>query len=119
VAYPLLYIPSYCSFRMCDIWKSFVAQRCLWELDMGIVFHAPEVYQDRNVHDLMRDFRDEIPGYDKNREICEILAGLKLKKGEGAVSENLLICYEALVAKDIFPAKELDLVQAWMGALNQ
>ena len=22
-AYPLLYIPSYCSFRMCDIWKSF------------------------------------------------------------------------------------------------
>ena len=58
VAYPLLYIPSYCSFRMCDIWKSFVAQRCLWELDMGIVFHAPEVYQDRNVHDLMRDFRD-------------------------------------------------------------
>jgi hypothetical protein len=119
VAYPLLYIPSYCSFRMCDIWKSFVAQRCLWELDMGIVFHAPEVYQDRNVHDLMRDFRDEIPGYDKNREICEILAGLKLKKGDGAVSENLLSCYEALVQKEIFPFKELHLVKAWMGALNE
>ena len=83
---------------------------------MGIVFHAPEVYQDRTVHDLMRDFRDEIPGYDKNREICEILAGLKLKKGESAVSENLLRCYEALVAKDIFPTKELDLVQAWLKA---
>ena len=118
VAYPLLYIPSYCSFRMCDIWKSFVAQRCLWELDMGIVFHAPEVYQDRNVHDLMRDFRDEIPGYDKNREICEILEGLQLKKGEGAVSENLLSCYEALVAKDIFPSKELELVKAWVEALG-
>jgi hypothetical protein len=117
VAYPLLYIPSYCSFRMCDIWKSFVAQRCLWELDMGIVFHAPEVYQDRNVHDLMRDFRDEIPGYDKNREICEILARLKLKKGEGAVSENLLSCYEALAQKEIFPVKELDLVKAWVTAL--
>lgn len=24
-AYPLLYVPSHCSFRMCDIWKSFVA----------------------------------------------------------------------------------------------
>jgi hypothetical protein len=119
VAYPLLYIPSYCSFRMCDIWKSFVAQRCLWELDMGIVFHAPEVYQDRNVHDLMRDFRDEIPGYDKNREICEILAGVELKKGEAAVSENLLSCYEALVAKEIFPLKELDLLKAWIEALNR
>ena len=85
---------------------------------MGIVFHAPEVYQDRNVHDLIRDFRDEIPGYDKNREICEILAGLKLKKGEAAVSGNLLSCYEALVAKEIFPAKELDLLNAWGNAIQ-
>jgi hypothetical protein len=96
-----------------------VAQRCLWELDMGIVFHAPEVYQDRNVHDLMRDFRDEIPGYDKNREICEILAGVKLKQAEEAVSENLLTCYQALVQKEIFPAKELDLVKAWVEGLNR
>jgi hypothetical protein len=116
VAYPLLYIPSYCSFRMCDIWKSFIAQRCLWELDMGIAFHAPEVYQDRNVHDLMRDFRDEISGYDKNREICEILGDVKLKSGEVAVAENLLRCYEALVAKGIFPSTELDLVRAWVNA---
>ena len=114
VVYPLLYIPSYCSFRMCDIWKSFIAQRCLWELNLGVVFHAPEVYQDRNVHDLMRDFRDEIPGYEKNREICEILSQLQLQKGEAAVAENLLRCYEALVAKEIFPKKELELVNAWI-----
>jgi len=118
VAYPLLYIPSYCSFRMCDIWKSFVAQRCLWELDMGIVFHAPEVYQDRNVHDLVRDFRDEIPGYDKNRQICEILAGLKLKKGGSAISENLRSCYAALVEKEIFPQGEMPILDAWLQAIN-
>jgi hypothetical protein len=45
LAFPLLYIPSYCSFRMCDIWKSFVAQRCLWELNLGVAFHSPEVNQ--------------------------------------------------------------------------
>lgn len=83
------------------------------------MFHAPEVYQDRNVHDLMRDFRDEIPGYDKNREICEILSGVDLKKGEAAVSENLLRCYEALVSKQIFPDKELDLVKAWLHAIRK
>ncbi|MCX6903416.1 MAG: DUF288 domain-containing protein [Verrucomicrobia bacterium] len=27
-AYPLLYLPSYCTFRMTDIWRSFVAQIC-------------------------------------------------------------------------------------------
>ena len=91
VAYPLLYIPSYCSFRMCDIWKSFVAQRCLWAMGMGVVFHSPEVFQDRNPHDLMVDFREEIPGYEQNRRIAEILDGLDLVPGEEAVGNNLRI----------------------------
>jgi hypothetical protein len=85
---------------------------------MGIVFHAPEVYQDRNVHDLMRDFRDEIPGYDKNREISEILSQLQLQKGEAAVAQNLFRCYEALVAKEIFPQKELVLLKTWIEAIK-
>ena len=118
VVYPLLYIPSYCSFRMCDIWKSFVAQRCLWELGFGVVFHAPEVYQDRNIHDLTRDFQDEIPGYEKNRKICKILSGLKLGSGEGAVSKNLIRCYEALTQQGIFPPEEMSLVQCWVNDCN-
>ena len=40
---------------------SFVAQRCLWELGHGMVFHAAEVDQDRNPHNLMRDFRTRFP----------------------------------------------------------
>lgn len=119
VAYPLLYIPSNCSFRMCDIWKSFVAQRCLWELGFGVVFHAPEVYQDRNIHDLTRDFRDEIPGYERNREICQILSSTKLEGGELAVSDNLIRCYEALTAKGILPPEEMDLVRCWVDDCNR
>jgi hypothetical protein len=42
-----------------------------------------------------------------------------LKKGEAAVSENLPSCYEALVAKEIFPLKELDLLKAWIESLNR
>ncbi len=30
-AFPLLYLPAYCTFRMTDIWRSFVAQRIAWE----------------------------------------------------------------------------------------
>ncbi|MGJ8668575.1 MAG: hypothetical protein ACSHXK_03705, partial [Oceanococcus sp.] len=29
----LLYLPAYCSFRMTDIWRSFIAQRCLWAVN--------------------------------------------------------------------------------------
>ena len=112
--YPLLYVPSYCSFRMCDIWKSFVAQRCLWELGTGVVFHAAEVWQERNVHNLLRDFNDEIPGYQQNHRIAGILEGISLQGGTDRVSSNLRLCYESLVNAEIFPEKELLLVDAWL-----
>jgi hypothetical protein len=113
-AYPLMYLPSYCSFRMTDIWRSFIAQRCLWELGYGVVFHASEVFQERNEHDLMRDFADEVDGYLRNKEMVRILADLKLKPGPGHQGENLLHCYEALTTQQFFPEKELKLVGAWL-----
>jgi hypothetical protein len=118
-AYPLLYLPSHCSFRMTDIWRSFIAQRCLWELGHGLVFHAPEVVQDRNPHDLMRDFNDEVPGYQRNRELVQVLEGLVLAAGQGQVGANLRTCYAALVARNFFPQEELSLVDAWLSDLER
>ena len=118
IAYPLMYIPSHCSFRMCDIWKSFVAQRCLWELGMGVVFHAAEVVQERNFHELMADFRDEIPGYLGNSQIVASLAKLTLDAGQGNVNTNLIRCYEALVGEGVFPDEELILAKAWVADIE-
>ena len=112
--YPLLYLPSYCSFRMTDIWRSFVAQRCLWELGHGLVFHAAEADQDRNAHNLMRDFTDEIPGYTQNAAIVARLTDLSLASGRDSVADNLVKCYEALTAAGFFPATELPLVRGWV-----
>lgn len=117
-AYPLLYIPSYCSFRMCDIWKSFVAQRCLWELGAGVTFHGPEVVQKRNVHNLMRDFRDEIPGYEKNDKFTKELGDLELPLGMEFIFENIKLCYQSLVTAGFFPKEELLLLDAWIGDLK-
>jgi len=119
VAFPLMYLPSFCSFRMTDIWRSFIAQRCLWEMNLGIVFHGPEVVQQRNEHDLMRDFADEIPGYTRNKEIVAILEGLTLTKGADAVGDNLLVCYQGLVSAGVFSFDEVTLVDAWLNDLNQ
>ena len=116
--YPLLYVPSHCSFRMCDIWKSLIAQRCLWELGAGVVFHAAEVYQERNPHNLMRDFGDEVPGYLKNQQIAGILEQIVLSPERSEVADNLRRCYTALVHADIFPSEELALVDAWLDDLR-
>jgi hypothetical protein len=114
-AYPLMYLPVNCSFRMTDIWRSFVAQRCLWEIGQGVTFHSPsEVYQERNEHDLMKDFKDEVPGYLYNEEIVQLLGQLELTQGKEYICENLSRCYEWLVAKDIFPVTELQSIYAWI-----
>jgi len=118
-AYPLLYLPSYCTFRMTDIWRSLVAQRCLWEINGCVTFHAGEVVQKRNPHNLMRDFRDEVPGYLSNDSIRRVLEGLRLKSGPAFVGANLERCYEALAEAGIFPRKELTLVRTWLHDLEQ
>ena len=113
-AYPLMYLPSFVSFRMTDIWRSFVAQRCLWALGLGVVFHGPEMFQDRNPHNLMRDFEQEIPGYLSNDRIRVLLEELPLREGVDAVNSNLHRCYEALVTAEIVPTNEIPLLEAWL-----
>ena len=116
-AYPLLYLPAYCSFRMTDIWRSFVAQRIGWANGWSILFHEPTVRQERNDHNLMRDFQDEVPGYLQNRNIAETLGGLSLTPGPDRLADNLRICYEALVRLSVVDKQELPLLDAWLADL--
>lgn len=117
-AFTLLYLPSYCSFRMTDIWRSFIAHRIASENDWHLLFHAATVYQERNMHNLMRDFADEISGYMNNFKIVETLEKLSLKKGEEYLGENLLKCYEALIALSLIDEKEIPLIEAWLKDLT-
>ena len=118
-AYPLMYLPSFVSFRMTDIWRSFVAQRCLWVLGYGLVFHGPEMFQDRNPHNLMRDFEQEIPGYLGNDRIREVLETLSLVAGAEEVGNNCRRCYHALVNAGLIPAQEMKLLDLWLSDLSR
>ena len=115
--FPLLYLPAYCSFRMTDIWRSFVAQRIALENGWAVLFDEANVYQERNEHDLMRDFRDEVPGYLNNRGICETLGRVTMRRGIPALAENLLRCYEALIAGSFLDKRELAPLEAWISDL--
>ena len=116
--FPLLYLPSFVSFRVTDIWRSFVAQRCLWELGYGVAFHGPESFQQRNLHNLLRDFEEEVPAYLNNNRIISILESVQLASGLEAVGHNLYRCYEAMVAAGIVPAQEIPMVEAWIADLE-
>lgn len=118
-AFPLLYLPSYCSFRMTDIWRSFVAQRIAWANNWNILFYSPTVYQERNEHNLLKDFQDEIPGYLNNAAICKELEQLQLKGGEKNLGEDLIACYDKLIELGHVGKEEAELVRAWVGDLNE
>lgn len=113
-AFALLYLPSTCTFRMTDIWRSFITQRIAWLNGWGVLFHEPTVWQARNEHNLMRDFKDEVPGYLNNTRICEEFANLQLKSGVENISANVRICYEKLVSMTLVDELELQLVDAWI-----
>jgi STELLO glycosyltransferases len=118
-AFPLLYLPAYCSFRMTDIWRSFIAQRIGWANGWGVLFHEPTVWQERNEHNLMRDFKDEVPGYLNNAAICEALDKLSLKPGLDKLKDNLRVCYEELVRMELVGRQELNLLEAWISDLEE
>lgn len=118
-AFALMYLPSYCSFRMTDIWRSYVAQRIAWECGWSILYHEPTVWQERNEHNLMKDFEDEIPGYSNNFKICKELQELQLKPGKENISDNLVTCYEKLTSIGVVGAEEITLLKAWMNDINK
>jgi|688.fasta_scaffold25740_4 hypothetical protein len=117
-AFPLLYLPYYCSFRMTDIWRSFIAQRIAWECGWKLLFDRATVFQIRNDHDLMRDFAEEVPGYLNNEKIRRTLEALPLKSGKGAIAENLMACYKALIDIEVVGAEEITLLSAWLSDLE-
>ncbi|MCO5233761.1 MAG: STELLO glycosyltransferase family protein [Chitinophagales bacterium] len=118
-AFPLLYLPSYCSFRMTDIWRSYVAQRISWANGWSVLFHDATVWQERNEHNLMKDFEDEIPGYLNNVKICQGLAALDIKGGKENILNDLVTCYEYLTSAGFVGKEEMPLIHAWVRDLEK
>jgi hypothetical protein len=115
--FPLLYLPAWCSFRMTDIWRSFVAQRVLQAKGMGVMFHAPTLWQERNLHDLHRDFMDELPGYSHNARMREELNGVSLRQDE-AIPVMMERCYEVLIRHGWIGTEEETLLRLWFTDLK-
>jgi hypothetical protein len=113
-AFPLLYLPTHCSFRMTDIWRSFVAQRIAWINNWNILFHKATVYQERNEHDLLIDFQDEVPGYLNNGKICCELLNLDLKPGVINLYNNLRKCYRLMIDLQLIKPEEMELLNDWI-----
>lgn len=115
-AFPFLYLPCSATFRMTDIWRSFVAQICLHASGGHVAFRNASMFQERNDHSLIRDFADEVPGYLNNHAIVERLSQLPLS-GTDATAD-LRACYADLTAAGYLKPEEQPLVDSWLEDLR-
>ncbi len=111
--FPLLYLPCHVSFRMTDIWRSFVAQLGLWSLGKQLVFRSATVVQERNEHNLMRDFTDEVVGYLNNDRIANRLTDLLVSHRGQPLHDVVRAAWVALRDIGILKDIELEIYDAW------
>lgn len=107
-AFPLLYLPCDVSFRMTDIWRSFVALAVLKAQGRGVAFDDPVAYQLRNAHNLLRDFQDEVVGYLNNDRIVDALTEVSRSSTDASATALAVRAYKLLCAIGITPPSEAE-----------
>ncbi len=115
-AFPCLYLPSSVSFRFTDILRGYITQRILWEQELYLGFTHATVYQNRNAHDLMRDFRDEVECYLGVKTIVDILEAIQLN---GDPVSMMMAVYENLVSKGCVKSSELETLNSWINDVER
>jgi hypothetical protein len=113
-AFALLYLPSYCGFRMTDIWRGLIAQRIAWTCGWHVLHHGATVFHERNLHNLFKDLSDEVPGYLHIGPIARELRDLDLPRGVEAIGQNLLTCYSILIERGCIGKREMRPLTAWL-----
>lgn len=112
----LAYLPSTVTFRFTDILRGYVAQRIMWEKNHFLGFTKATVFQERNEHDLMKDFESEIPCYLDVHKLADTLDSTELS---GDVGKDLFLVYESLCRIGIVESEELCILEAWLNDVRR
>ena len=84
------------------------------ETSFSLVFTSATMYQDRNEHNLLKDFESEVAGYLGNDKIIEALNQLHLEPSDNDLAANLRVIYLRLVELGFFAVLELEILEDWL-----
>jgi len=110
--FPLLYLPAFVTFRYTDILRGIVAQPIVWAAGQNVAFAQSTVFQERNPHDYLKDFEDEIPVYLQVEAATKI--AINVVRKTQTVTQNIEAVYLALNREGLVEDKEIDLLSAWL-----
>jgi hypothetical protein len=99
---------------MTDIWRSFIAAHLMHLSGYELIFTSASTFQDRNIHNLLRDFSEEVPGYLGNAQLVTELRSVKVSGGVDNLAKDLKSVYQHLVVKEFFMKEELNSLEMWL-----
>ena len=115
--FPLMYLPTYVTFRYTDILRGLVAQPIMWLYDYLVGFTSATVIQKRNPHDFFNDFLSEIPMYQTTEKVIELVSKSIFSKN--SIYDNLYNSYVSLLNAQIVEKKELENLEAWIADIQK
>ena len=112
-----LLLPTTTTFRICDIWRGYWAQRLLWEIGGQLGFFPPNAYQMRNAHNYMSDAEDEKDMYFDTDRLIDFLSSWSCPK-----HMTFFQCVELLSAdmatEGFWGQADADVTQLWLEDLR-
>lgn len=98
--------------RMDDIYASIICHRVMQEYDYHTHYGLPAIWQTRNPHNLVKDMRQEIDGYENCAKLATVLDNMILR-GTSVIDDCRMI-WRTLSTTDIFPGKSIKAMDAWL-----
>ena len=110
-AFLFLYLPSTISVRATDIFRSYIAQKLLWELNLHLGFNNCNVFHERNEHNNLNDFKHEVYSYLNIKKLVNILDSINF---DCDIVEKFYAVYRELIENKILGNKEMKRLDAWV-----
>ncbi|XP_001627412.2 probable glycosyltransferase STELLO1 [Nematostella vectensis] len=107
-----LLIPVTPTFRVCDIWRGYWAQRLLWEVNGYLSFFPPNAKQYRSAHNFLLDFIEEKELYHKSGKLVKFLTDWKSEKDH--FFSRILDLSIAMAEAEFWGTEDALLTEAWL-----
>lgn len=98
--------------RFDDIYASLIVQRIARDRELHVHFGSPLIWQSRNAHDLVKDLRAEIDGYENISKLAALLDMIILPN-KSVISDCRLI-WDAIRAAGLLPIDTCSAMYAYL-----
>ena len=110
--FPLLFLPSFVTFRFTDILRSIIAQPIIWQQGYRLGFTQATVIQKRNEHDYLKDFESEVPMYlHTEKAFTAVLGSIS---STDTISDSLYNGYQSLLKIGVVEQNEISVLEEWL-----